>query len=189
MIRASFIDYAIRLSPLDAPAMAALQNNLVTKSVLKGDYLLRDGEVCKHLYFINEGLTKTFFLKEDKEFIMRFFPEYSMFTVLDSFLTQTPSLYSIIALEDTSLTFISHTHLEELCNKHHRIETFFRKLVSVASINMMKRISEMLEENGTKSYNHFLSENKQLLQRISLGDLASYLGITQVSLSRIRAKK
>ena len=54
---------------------------------------------------------------------------------------------------------------------------------------MMKRISEMLEENGTEHYIKFVEENNQLLQRISLGDLASYLGITQVSLSRIRAKK
>jgi len=53
----------------------------------------------------------------------------------------------------------------------------------------MKRISEMLEENATERYNHFVKENNQFLQRISLGDLANYLGITQVSLSRIRVKK
>jgi hypothetical protein len=53
---------------------------------------------------------------------------------------------------------------------------------------MMKRISEMLEENATERYLHFVKENPDTLQRISLGDLASYLGITQVSLSRIRAK-
>ncbi|OPZ15087.1 MAG: hypothetical protein BWZ05_02293 [Bacteroidetes bacterium ADurb.BinA245] len=53
----------------------------------------------------------------------------------------------------------------------------------------MKRISEMLEENATERYNHFLQDNGFLLQRISLGDLANYLGITQVSLSRIRASK
>ena len=69
------------------------------------------------------------------------------------------------------------------------METAFRKLLSIATINMMKRISEMLEENATKRYNHFLKDNSQLLQRISLGDLANYLGITQVSLSRIRANK
>jgi DNA-binding Xre family transcriptional regulator len=52
---------------------------------------------------------------------------------------------------------------------------------------MTRRISEMLEENATKRYNQFMKENKAIAQRISLGDLASYLGITQQSLSRIRA--
>ena len=54
---------------------------------------------------------------------------------------------------------------------------------------MMGRISEMLEENATERYNHFVTHNSDLLPRISLGELAGYLGITQVSLSRIRAQK
>ena len=69
------------------------------------------------------------------------------------------------------------------------METFFRKLASLAATKMTRRISEMLEENATERYNLFVKENNQILQRISLGDLASYLGITQQSLSRIRAKK
>jgi CRP-like cAMP-binding protein len=84
---------------------------------------------------------------------------------------------------------ILKTDIEVLCRKHHCIETLFRKLFSFASIGMMKRISEMLEDNATERYGIFLSENGGLLQRISLGDLSSYLGITQVSLSRIRSGK
>jgi CRP-like cAMP-binding protein len=112
-----------------------------------------------------------------------------MFTVLDSSLTQTPSTYTILALEQTTVTYISEAELDGLCKNHHCIETFFRKLVSFALLKIMKIISEMLEENGTQQYNNFVNENSQLLQQISLGDLASYLSMTQVSLSRIRAKK
>jgi CRP-like cAMP-binding protein len=135
------------------------------------------------------GLAKTYFNTGEKEFIMRFFCEREMFTVLDSFITQQPSTYYIKALEATEVSFIGQKELEELCWKHHCIETFYRKLVSIAVVNMMKRISEMLEENASTRYAHFLKDNGYLLQRISLGDLASYLGITQVSLSRIRAQK
>jgi CRP-like cAMP-binding protein len=112
-----------------------------------------------------------------------------LFSVLDSFTSQTPSLYNVIALEDTELTYITQIELELLCRKHHCIETAFRKLLSFAVTVMMKRVSEMLEENATERYNNFLSENGHLLNRISLGDLANYLGISQVSLSRIRSKK
>lgn len=184
-----FIRYCNQLSTLDNVASDELFDKLKTKTFQKGDYLLNDGNVCRYLYFIDKGLTKTFFYRDGKEFIMRFFLENMMFTVVDSYITQTPSTFMILALEPTTVTCIRQDELEDLCKKHHCIETFFRKLVSFSSINMMKRISEMLEENASEAYNHFVKENYSLLQRISLGDLASYIGITQVSLSRIRAKK
>jgi CRP-like cAMP-binding protein len=95
----------------------------------------------------------------------------------------------LLALEPTTVTIISYEATEELCKKHHCMETFFRKLVSIATTKMTRRISEMLEENATKRYNQFVKEHQSIVQRISLGDVASYLGITQQSLSRIRAKR
>lgn len=184
-----FIRFCNQLSPLDKLASDEMFDKLKTKTFQKGDFLLKEDNICRHLYFIDKGLTKTFFNRDSKEFIMRFFPENIMFTVVDSFITQTPSTFMILALEPTTVTSIRQDELEALCKKHHCIETFFRKLVSFASINMMKRISEMLEDNATERYDHFVIENNTLLQRISLGDLASYIGITQVSLSRIRANK
>ena len=121
-----FIQFVNQLSPLDNEATADLLDKLKSKTVKKGDYLLKSGEVCRYLYFIERGLAKTFFNKDVKEFIMRFFPENSMFTVLDSFLSQTPSTYMILALEQTEVTYISKAEMEDLCKRHHCIETFFR---------------------------------------------------------------
>jgi len=184
-----FFEFCNQLSHLDERATKDLTEVVFSKDYQKSDFLLKEGEVCKYLYFINQGLVKTFFYKCDKEFIMRFFTEETMFTVLDSYVNKAPSSFMVMALEPTTVTCISNSDMEKLCQQHHCIETFFRKLISIAALNMMKRISEMLDENATESYNHFIEENGQLLQRISLGDLANYLGITQVSLSRIRAKK
>lgn len=184
-----FVSTFKNLSNFSEEATDDLYNCVSTKSYAKGDLLLRNGETCKKLYFIDEGLAKTYFAKEDKEFIMRFFPEHTFLTVIDSFTNQTRSTYDIMALERTTITYINHTDLELLCKKHHSIETAFRKLLAFAVTNMMKRISEMLEESATERYDHFLRDHGHLLQRISLGDLANYLGITQVSLSRIRAGK
>ena len=185
----NFVSAFNHLSNLSQEAVEELNSCIAAKSYKKGELLLHSGETCKRLYFIDEGLTKTFFNNDDKEFIMRFFPEKTLFTVVDSFEKQAPSAYQIMALEKTSVTYILKPDLEALCRRHHSIETAFRKLLSIATINMMKRISEMLEQNATERYNLFLRENGYLLQRISLGDLANYLGITQVSLSRIRASK
>lgn len=184
-----FIQFVHTLSPLTKEAADELLYKIKIQTIEKGEYIVKNGERCAKIFYINSGLTKTYFERKDKEFIMKFFPENSMFTVLDSYLQQTPSTYIVMALETTTLTIIHRADLDQLCKKHHSIETFFRKLISFASLNMMKRISEMLEENATERYHHFVQENQQLLQRISLGDLANYLGITQVSLSRIRARK
>jgi len=186
---ADFIQFFNRASPLTDLAAEDLTDKLQTKTYKKETLLHKSGDTCRKLYFIDEGLTKTFFVKGEKEFIMRFFAEQSLFTVMDSFVTEKPSNFAVMALEPTAVTYILKSDLEALANKHHCIETGFRKVISGAPVAMMKRVSEMLEENASERYKHFMEEQGKLLQRISLGDLASYLGITQVSLSRIRAKK
>lgn len=181
--------YANNIIKLDENASNEFLDAFKFKAYEKGTVILREDQTCKHYYFIKSGLTKSHFFKEDKEFIMTFFRENMMFSEINSYLTEQPSKYMIKALEDTTLYAISKTDILSLCKKHHCIETLFSKLFSFATLGMMKRISEMLEENATERYNNFINENNVLLQRISLGELASYLGITQVSLSRIRTGK
>jgi len=186
---ANLDQYFMEFSPLEEEVLATLLQSTTTRIYNKGEYLLQAGSTCKYLYFINEGLAKSFFSREDKEFIMRFFSEGRVFSVFDSFLNRQPSRYSLVALERTTVTLIHADTIEDLCKRNHSMETFFRKLLSVATTRMMKRISEMLEDNATERYNQFIAENNHILQRISLGDLAKYLGITQQSLSRIRTTR
>lgn len=188
-INTSFLDFAASLANLEEDAKATLACRLYKKQYDKGELILEKGTVCNRIYFVDSGLLKTFFYTETREFIMRFFPEGNMFTVLDSFLTRQPSSYSILSLEATTLTYLNHDDMEALCARYHSVETFFRKLVSLAAVNMMDRISSTLEEKAQGAYQNFLKKHGRLLQRISLADLASYLGITQVSLSRIRGIK
>jgi len=184
-----FSSFASSLSFLESETKAVLQTKLYHKKYRKGELILETNTVCKRIYFVDSGLVKTFFYTDTREFIMRFFPEGSMFTVLDSFVLQKPSSYSVLALEDTTITCLNHDDLEMLCQQYHAIETFYRKLISLAAVNMMDRISGTLEEKAQTAYLKFLTDYGPLMQRISLADLASYLGITQVSLSRIRAMK
>lgn len=177
------------LSHPESEAENLLASKLYEKKYRKGELILETGTVCSRIYFVDSGLVKTFFYTDTREFIMRFFPEGNMFTVLDSFILQQPSTYSVLALEDTTITCLSYNDLEMLCSRYHSIETFYRKLLSLATVHMMDRISGTLEEKAQIAYQNFLKEHGPLLQRISLADLASYLGITQVSLSRIRAMK
>lgn len=186
---ADFLQFCNQFSPLEKVVLDELAKCAKTKTVNKGDYLLQEGDVCRNLFFINEGLAKAYFFNGDKEFIMRFFSEGVLFTIFESYITQMPSTYRLVALEPTTVTLISHDKMSLLCQQHHCMETFFRKLVSIATLKMTKRITELLEENSTNRYKQFVNDNNNIVQRISLGDLAKYLGITQQSLSRIRASK
>lgn len=184
-----FIQTIEEISKPEQVVIDELVSNLELKNYRKGDFLLKSDETCKYFYFLEKGLVKLFFDNGDKDFIMTFFAENSFFTELSGFLTGNLSKYMIVALEPVEALRIHKDVVEALCKKHHSAETLFSKLYSKAPVNMMGRISEMLEDDGKKRYNNFLKQRPQLIQRISLGDLADYIGITQVSLSRIRAQK
>src|SRR3954470_9841848 len=85
-VMSNFVQFVNSHSQLTDAAADDLSNRLKTRMYNKDAYLLKSGSVCQNLYFVDSGLTKTYFNREDKEFIMRFFPEHAMFTVLDSFL-------------------------------------------------------------------------------------------------------
>ncbi|WP_293880693.1 Crp/Fnr family transcriptional regulator [Sphingobacterium sp. UBA1498] len=169
-------------------ALLDFKSKIASKSFKKGDKIVKRGRICDKIFFLESGLVKTLFTSDSREYIMRFFSETNIFSVLDSFIEQKPSNYEIVALEHTVVSYISYKDLQLLCVRYHEIETFYRKLLSTAVIDMMTRIGRSLEETGIVAYNKFLKNQGYLLQRISLADLASYLGITQVSLSRIRGK-
>ena len=158
-------------------------------NVSAGSELSNQSTYCRHLYFIKKGLVKFCFNSNGKEFVMRFFEEGVLFTDLESWNKKQCSDYRIVALESTEFYTIPLLQFEQLCKQHHALEHFYRKFMTRASLNMMDRIKEILEEDAKKRYSNFVKYNPNLLQRISLGELSKYLGITQVSLSRIRASK
>ncbi|MEO5889481.1 MAG: Crp/Fnr family transcriptional regulator [Ferruginibacter sp.] len=183
-----FINQFQEFSQLDDVAKLDLISAARSQHFKKGEIILPIGNICRHLYFVNTGLVKIFSNKGGKEFIMRFFSESQIFSVFDSFLTKTPSNFTIIPLEDSFVTMISYTSMETLSRKHPTIESFFRKVISDTTVRKTKRIHEMIGEDSTWRYQNFMEENKHIVHRISLGDIAKFLGITQQSLSRIRSQ-
>jgi len=184
-----FLDFCKKVSPLDENCITDLKSIVSLKKVKKNEHLAWTNSHSKELFFIKKGIVKFCFNGDGKEFIMRFFEENILFTDIENYFKKKHSKYEIIALENTEYYSFPFFEFEQLCLKYHSLETFFRKFMTVANLNMMERISEILEEDAKKRYGNFTAKHSQLLPRINLGDLASYLGITQVSLSRIRANK
>lgn len=157
------------------------------KSYNKGETILRVSQSNRNLYFINEGYLKISFFKEDKEFVMKFFCPYEFCAVLDSLNSDKSSDYAIIALTDVNLIEIDFIKLNQLATQFHSVEKMISNISSMATKKMMSRIKELLETDAKERYLNFLGNNGTLLNIVSLKDLSAYLGISQVSLSRIRA--
>jgi CRP/FNR family transcriptional regulator, anaerobic regulatory protein len=168
---------------------AFLQNAFTLRHYAKGDIIVREGQVCKELYFVQKGLLKILSVNEGREFIMRFFPENVFVTIVDSFTEQKPSTFEMVALEDSDLLVIHYMTFESMISNDVILANAFRQLNQWVAAQMMKRICEVLENDATKRYKKFVEENPSLAGRLALGEIAKYVGVTQVSLSRIRAQK
>lgn len=184
-----FVEQINRSSTLTAEAEAELISYVKRRNFAKGDIINREGEICRYLYFIETGLVKHYYYHKGKRFVIRFFSENNFFTVLDSFITQTPADFTTVALEPTTVYYLDHDQVERLARRHHSFETFLRNLYASAALHNLNRIKEMFNNDAAALYQSFTANNQHLMQRISLGDIAGYLGISQVSLSRIRGKK
>ncbi|SEN87933.1 cAMP-binding domain of CRP or a regulatory subunit of cAMP-dependent protein kinases [bacterium A37T11] len=178
-----------QFGPVTPEAMAELEQSCVERRYQKGNWVIRQGKICHHIYFVQLGLLKLFSQGLQQQFIMRFAPENSFITILDSFWDEKPTKYELMALEETTLFSIDKKAMDRLCSQHHCLDRLFRNIIALASVNMMNRINEMLEDDATVRYHNFLKQQAVIIQRIKLGDLAAYLGVTQTTISRIRAKK
>lgn len=185
-----FIEYLKQISPIGEESSSSFVSRCKTFKYPKGKYLLKSGQVSQHLYFVKSGIGKVFYLKDEgKEIIDWISDEGNLLTSVTSFLTQTPSVHFVKLIEDSELIGISYKDLEDLFSTYHEMERLGRKLTIVALVQLQNRINSMQFETAKKRYENFLVQYPSCINRIPLGDLASFLGMTQVTLSRVRALK
>jgi len=154
----------------------------------KGKILVKPYSVCNYLYFVEEGLTRTFYYKNEKDITDWISAENSFAVSLISFITRKPDRRGIELLEPSIIYALHHDELESLCIKHHDIENFVRRLVSFGLIQVSEKFDALHFETALQRYQTLMKNTPALLQRVPLGMIASYLGITQETLSRMRAK-
>lgn len=184
-----FTDYLQKFVALSPGSMGDFASRCKLQSYPKGHELVRAGEVCNHIYFIKSGLGKVFYRKEDKEIIDWIGDEGNVISSIVSFLSRKPGVHIVKLLEPSELVGIHYNDLEQLYRLHHDIERVGRLLTTKALIEMQERVNSMQFETARQRYENFLTRYPGCINRISLGDLASYLGMTQVTLSRIRSQK
>ena len=157
----------------------------------KNYFLLKPGKPCKHLWFMIEGAVRYFYTNEQgKEINTWFSLDTQIITDTTSFVHQEPAQESIQLMEDCELYAIEYTALQTLLQKHHSFALWYIKLVEMHYISQIEdRLADLQFLDAKQRYQKLLNHYPDITNRISLGNIASYLNITQETLSRIRAGK
>jgi CRP-like cAMP-binding protein len=167
----------------------ALSSILVPLNLPKGRTLIQANTICEHVYFIEEGLARTWYIKNGKDVTDWLAAENSFVVSIVSFLTQQPDRRSVELLEPSFLWGLSYKELERLYWQSHEIERLGRLLVGHGLVLVQQRFDDLHFSTAQERYRKLMHENPTFIQRVPLQMVASYLGITQETLSRIRSKR
>ena len=159
----------------------------IPKKLRKRQYLLQEGDVCKYVVFVEKGMMRSYTI-DDKgvEHVIQFAFEGWWISDQYSFLTGQPSVYNIDALEDCELLLLTKQAEEEMMEKIPKFERFFRILLQANLINMQSRLMGSLSKSAEARYFDLIESCPTIPQRVPQHMMASFLGITPETLSRIR---
>jgi CRP/FNR family transcriptional regulator, anaerobic regulatory protein len=163
-----------------------LLENSKLRTIKKGDFLIRAGEVEKHLYYIEDGAVMAIYSTDDEDLTIRFGYDGSFINSLASFLNGTPSEYMISAIKSTKLRQISKEGLMQFIHSSEVLMQGYQDLLQVLITQQMERELDLLTNSPAERLQRVLQRSPNLFQHIPLRHIASYLRMTPETLSRIR---
>jgi CRP-like cAMP-binding protein len=188
MSKNSFIEAVSHFTTLSPGSQSALLAVLRRLALGKGHVVVQANTVCQFVYFIETGLTRTYYYKDGKEVTDWLSAEGQFAVSISSFITQQPDRRIVELLEPSVLWAVSHTDLEKLYQEYHEIERLGRLLVGHGILLLQQRFDELHFSTAIERYRTLMALNPSFIQRVPLGMIASYLGMTPETLSRMRAQ-
>lgn len=174
---------------ISSEAQTEFYKKCVVQHRKKGDFYLKQGQNSSGLFVIEKGLVRAFFLKNNKEINSWFGWENLILGSISPLFFNQSSKENIQFLEDSLICSLSRQNLYELCQKYAEINTIWRKMTEEYCQILEERIFSLQTLSATERYHELIYKFPELLQRVSLGHLASYLGVSQETLSRIRSQQ
>lgn len=185
----ALLEYFRKVHPLSKEAEEQLLNISTILHIKKNKDLQAIGHTCRTIYFINKGIARVYYYKGATDITEYFAFENNLVARVESLFKGLPSNKAIQILEDAEIVAINATALFQLYDNFPDIERLARKITEAAYVESVNRLESIQFHSADERYQALLQEDPNILQRIPLKYIASYLGITQVSLSRIRGAK
>ncbi len=181
--------YFLELAPTtDITPLVELVNHFDFAKFRKKQIIIRAGDYSDSFNFILDGLVRIYYQKEDKEITNIFVTEHKIFAGAYSIMTGERNYSNYEAFEDTTVLQIKYEDLVSFYKKNHSLAHLGRILVEHYYTAFMKKTYDVLFLSAEERYQIFIKEQSSLLNRVPLKFIASYLGVTQETLSRLRAK-
>jgi CRP-like cAMP-binding protein len=181
------LNYIRNFVDLTEAEEAILTSKVRSRTYLKGQFIVQQGDICKYSSFLVSGCTKTFFVDDKgQEHIVMFAIEDWWTSDIGSFITQTPADFNVQCLENTEVFQFSFEDQEVLYQSIPKLERLFRKMIEKHVVSSQKRILRGLSLSAKEQYLFFKQEYPTIEQRVPQYMVASYLGITKEFLSKIK---
>lgn len=164
-----------------------ISSKFKSKSIKKNDYLFRQGDTCKDLVFVQKGCLRLYYLKDGIETSVWFAFEHSSAIEIYSFISEAPSDYFLQAIEDSEVLYLPKTELNKLYQYQPKMQEMMRNFWEDVILNLISRFTALQKDSAEKRYLDLL-DKPAYLETIPQKYLASFVGVTPTSLSRIRKK-
>jgi len=164
------------------------QSMLVRRFLKKGEFLLRAGEVCNHVTFINKGFVRVFNIVNESELTVNFAFDGNYVTDYSSFVSRQPSVDFIVAMEDLEVMQLNHADMHAAFEKYPVWQKFGRLIAEYILIFATERSRGLLFLSPEERYLKLMKDRPKVIANVPLKYIASYLGITPEALSRIRKR-
>lgn len=181
-------EYYQRLVSLTEEEWQILESNFKVYQLPKNSIVHQAGKVCDEVYFVNKGIIRSYSKIEDREYIEAFFVEGDYLSDYSSFLTQSPGMSIIEALEETELIALDYASVQRLYKEIPALQKFGRLMAEFLFLLISERSNSLLFESPEQRYQKLVNKKSIILQRVPQYMIASYIGITPEALSRIRKR-
>jgi len=176
-------------TPLTSECQQDFFKHSTIKVFKKGEVVVREGQLAKKAYLIKKGCARAYYLKDGKDISDWFTFENQFMASIVSFFSEAPSPHYIEFIEDSTVYKFNKSTVDMLSKKHHDFEHFISRVVTETMLGLCERLHSIQFNKAEQRYNYLLNIYPNITNRIPLTHIASYLGITLETLSRIRNPK
>ncbi|MCW3465332.1 Crp/Fnr family transcriptional regulator [Chitinophaga nivalis] len=189
LLQENILHHLSAMAPLSAAAAAALTSCCQLRKLPKNHLLVHSGDHSDKLFFVVQGALRAYFLQDEKDITDWFAFENNFITAIVSFLGQVPSPHQIETMEPSLVLVIDRHDLEIICRQHPDMEHLYRLCLADTLLKLQQHIIAQRYKTAADRYAALISSQPGVVNRVPLKHIASYLGISQESLSRIRGRR